>query len=77
MNDSVKVSVKMAIRPILYLQVALGFITLAAAQSGQYGQCGGIGWTGATTCISGWTCIKQNDCMCLWSFDTLRLLKSP
>ncbi|KAI0095309.1 cellulose-binding beta-glucosidase [Irpex rosettiformis] len=46
---------------VLYFQVILGFITLIAAQSGQYGQCGGIGWTGATTCISGWTCTKQND----------------
>ncbi|PYI15635.1 FII-CMCase [Aspergillus violaceofuscus CBS 115571] len=26
-----------------------------------YGQCGGIGWTGATTCASGSTCTKQND----------------
>ncbi|RPD82611.1 Oligoxyloglucan reducing end-specific cellobiohydrolase [Lentinus tigrinus ALCF2SS1-7] len=26
-----------------------------------YGQCGGIGWTGATTCVSGATCAKQND----------------
>ncbi|KAF8153064.1 carbohydrate-binding module family 1 protein [Crassisporium funariophilum] len=30
----------------------------AAAQSTapQYGQCGGTGWTGATTCPSGWSC---------------------
>ncbi|MFY0256443.1 hypothetical protein ACDQ55_21115 [Chitinophaga sp. 30R24] len=26
-----------------------------------WGQCGGIGYTGATTCESGATCIKQND----------------
>ncbi|CAO2650842.1 Nn.00g091390.m01.CDS01 [Neocucurbitaria sp. VM-36] len=26
-----------------------------------YYQCGGIGWTGATTCVSGATCVKQND----------------
>ncbi|KAI0724491.1 hypothetical protein C8T65DRAFT_734111 [Cerioporus squamosus] len=26
-----------------------------------YGQCGGIGWTGATTCVAGATCTKQND----------------
>ena len=24
------------------------------------GQCGGIGWTGATTCVSGFTCTKLN-----------------
>ncbi|CAE6421358.1 unnamed protein product [Rhizoctonia solani] len=27
----------------------------------KYGQCGGIGWTGATTCVSGSTCTKLND----------------
>ncbi|KAG8170177.1 hypothetical protein KVR01_000922 [Diaporthe batatas] len=26
----------------------------------QWGQCGGIGWTGATTCASGFTCKVQN-----------------
>lgn len=25
------------------------------------GQCGGNGWTGATTCVSGYTCSKVND----------------
>ncbi|QRW11838.1 glycoside hydrolase family 61 protein [Ceratobasidium sp. AG-Ba] len=27
----------------------------------KYGQCGGIGWTGATACVSGSTCTKIND----------------
>lgn len=27
-----------------------------------YAQCGGSGWTGATTCCSGSTCKKSNDC---------------
>lgn len=27
----------------------------------QYGQCGGIGWTGATSCVSGFTCQVIND----------------
>ncbi|KAI0474557.1 PHB depolymerase family esterase [Xylaria cf. heliscus] len=27
----------------------------------QYAQCGGIGWTGATTCVSPYTCKKLND----------------
>ncbi|KAI0067906.1 beta-glucosidase [Artomyces pyxidatus] len=35
-------------------------VTLVAAQSGAYGQCGGTGWNGATTCISGWTCTYSN-----------------
>ncbi|KAG8904493.1 hypothetical protein FRC01_008706, partial [Tulasnella sp. 417] len=26
-----------------------------------YGQCGGIGYTGPTTCVSGWTCVYSND----------------
>jgi len=36
--------------------------TSAAAGTAQtpYGQCGGINWTGATTCASGWTCAQQN-----------------
>ncbi|KAB8299288.1 hypothetical protein EYC80_001366 [Monilinia laxa] len=32
----------------------------AAAQQALYGQCGGIGWTGATTCTTGSTCVSQN-----------------
>ncbi|KAK0482531.1 cellobiohydrolaseII [Armillaria novae-zelandiae] len=31
------------------------------AQSQLYGQCGGIGWSGATTCVSGATCTVLND----------------
>ncbi|THH12649.1 hypothetical protein EW146_g7498 [Bondarzewia mesenterica] len=27
----------------------------------EYGQCGGIGWAGATTCPDGWTCTISND----------------
>ncbi|KAL5531885.1 hypothetical protein ACEPAF_5448 [Sanghuangporus sanghuang] len=34
---------------------------LAAAQQSVWGQCGGINWTGPTTCDSGSTCIRQND----------------
>jgi len=31
-----------------------------SAQSQAYGQCGGIGWTGATTCVSGYSCNEVN-----------------
>ncbi|TCD67531.1 hypothetical protein EIP91_012285 [Steccherinum ochraceum] len=31
------------------------------AQSGVYQQCGGIGWTGPTTCVSGAVCTELND----------------
>ncbi|KAK6538615.1 hypothetical protein TWF694_010193 [Orbilia ellipsospora] len=34
---------------------------LASAQSPLYGQCGGVGWTGPTTCVSGATCVYSND----------------
>ncbi|KAK6544832.1 hypothetical protein TWF694_001513 [Orbilia ellipsospora] len=28
---------------------------------GAYGQCGGIGWTGGTSCVSGYKCVYLND----------------
>lgn len=34
---------------------------LASAQSATWGQCGGNGWTGAKTCVSGSTCTYVND----------------
>jgi len=33
---------------------------LATAQSPAWGQCGGQGWSGATTCVSGYTCTYSN-----------------
>ncbi|KAJ5876438.1 uncharacterized protein N7529_002022 [Penicillium soppii] len=39
----------------------LALVNLAAAQVGAYGQCGGVGYSGSTTCVSGWTCQYQND----------------
>ncbi|EPS35402.1 hypothetical protein H072_11242 [Dactylellina haptotyla CBS 200.50] len=30
------------------------------AQAQAWAQCGGIGWTGPTTCVSGWTCVYSN-----------------
>ncbi|KAI0796064.1 glycosyl hydrolase family 61-domain-containing protein [Abortiporus biennis] len=35
--------------------------TSQAGTVAKYGQCGGIGWTGATTCVSGSTCTVLND----------------
>ena len=37
------------------------FGSSAVAQSGAWEQCGGIGWTGATSCVSGYYCIDYND----------------
>ncbi|KAK4550439.1 hypothetical protein LTR36_000017 [Oleoguttula mirabilis] len=46
------------------MKTTLFTITAAAgsalAQQSAYGQCGGIGWTGATTCVSGYTCTVSN-----------------
>ncbi|KAG9224196.1 hypothetical protein CCMSSC00406_0004695 [Pleurotus cornucopiae] len=48
---------------MLTLLSAIIFILAPAAlaQQSTWGQCGGIGWTGATTCVSGSVCSKQND----------------
>ncbi|RDX57114.1 endo-1,4-beta-xylanase C precursor [Lentinus brumalis] len=35
-------------------------IPYALAQSPEWGQCGGIGWSGATTCVSGTVCTVMN-----------------
>lgn len=36
------------------------FVAPVLAQSPLYGQCGGTGWTGSTTCVSGATCVYSN-----------------
>ncbi|TFY81941.1 hypothetical protein EWM64_g2068 [Hericium alpestre] len=38
----------------------LALVPIAAAQQSVWGQCGGIGWTGPTTCASGSTCTVSN-----------------
>ncbi|KAI3401070.1 hypothetical protein diail_214 [Diaporthe ilicicola] len=40
--------------------VSTAFIAGALAQGAAYAQCGGTGWTGATTCVSGYTCTYSN-----------------
>ncbi|KAI0633807.1 hypothetical protein C8Q77DRAFT_1058097 [Trametes polyzona] len=42
------------------LGVALALARIADAQSPQWGQCGGIGWSGATSCVSGTVCTVIN-----------------
>jgi endoglucanase len=34
---------------------------VAQAQQGAWAQCGGVNWTGQTTCIAGYTCTYSND----------------
>ncbi|KAK6207817.1 endoglucanase 3 [Colletotrichum tabaci] len=43
------------------LIVSAAIVGGAMAQAGPYMPCGGKGWTGATTCVSGYTCVVQND----------------
>ncbi|KAG4426516.1 Endoglucanase EG-II [Cadophora malorum] len=40
---------------------SIAFASIVSAQQTPYGQCGGIGWSGATTCTSGWTCKYGNE----------------
>ncbi|KAF8208180.1 hypothetical protein K438DRAFT_317611 [Mycena galopus ATCC 62051] len=40
----------------LYLSAFAAFLVRGVSAQTDYGQCGGIGWTGATTCPTGWTC---------------------
>ncbi|KAF5386564.1 hypothetical protein D9615_001907 [Tricholomella constricta] len=51
----------------------------ASAASPVWGQCGGIGWTGETTCVSGTTCVYQNDwySQCLPSTTTAPTTTQP
>ncbi|KAG8939631.1 hypothetical protein FRC04_006112 [Tulasnella sp. 424] len=42
------------------LALATTLITVANAQSAVYGQCGGQGWSGPTTCVAGSTCVYSN-----------------
>ncbi|KAG8730474.1 hypothetical protein FRC12_020255 [Ceratobasidium sp. 428] len=41
------------------LVVAIAITGTLAQQSG-WGQCGGIGWSGPTICVTGWTCVYLN-----------------
>ncbi|KAM0144645.1 hypothetical protein ACHAP3_000677 [Botrytis cinerea] len=42
------------------LAAMLSHINLALAQSQGYAQCGGNGWAGSTSCVSGYTCTYSN-----------------
>ncbi|KAF9482685.1 cellulase-domain-containing protein [Pholiota conissans] len=42
------------------LLFGLGVVSRVNAQSPLYGQCGGTGWAGATTCVAGATCVVSN-----------------
>jgi len=46
----------------LYLSAFAAFLVcgVSAQTAPQYGQCGGTGWTGATTCPANWSCTFSN-----------------
>ncbi|CZT43567.1 uncharacterized protein RSE6_03629 [Rhynchosporium secalis] len=43
------------------LLVGLSVVTAATAQTAAWGRCGGKGYEGATTCVSGYSCVFSND----------------
>ncbi|KAF8591196.1 carbohydrate esterase family 16 protein [Ramaria rubella] len=48
------------LRLIQIFAVVVASAPFAFAQSAEWGQCGGIGWTGPTTCVAGTTCTVAN-----------------
>ncbi|KAF9061599.1 putative endoglucanase [Rhodocollybia butyracea] len=50
----------MAPKRLYSLGLALSALASVRAQAPVFGQCGGIGWTGATTCVSGSVCAVQD-----------------
>jgi hypothetical protein len=48
-------------RKILALLLLVSSFLQANAANPLYGQCGGIGWTGVSECVSGATCTYVND----------------
>ncbi|KAK7461363.1 hypothetical protein VKT23_008540 [Stygiomarasmius scandens] len=44
----------------LFIVTLIPFILEVTAQSPAWGQCGGIGWSGPTTCVSGSSCVASN-----------------
>ncbi|KDR71506.1 hypothetical protein GALMADRAFT_281768 [Galerina marginata CBS 339.88] len=50
----------MTLKITLSFATLLSLLPLATAQAAAWGQCGGTGWSGATTCVSGYTCTLSN-----------------
>ncbi|KAK1517354.1 endoglucanase B [Colletotrichum paranaense] len=48
-------------RSDISLAVLVALAQTTSAQQTPYGQCGGSGWTGPTTCTAGWHCEKANE----------------
>ncbi|TKW50987.1 Endoglucanase B [Colletotrichum tanaceti] len=43
------------------IAVLLALARWVSAQQAPWGQCGGSGWTGPTTCVAGWQCVKAHE----------------
>jgi hypothetical protein len=66
----------MLLNTLLFSAVAFG--TSAHAAAAAYAQCGGQGFTGATTCVSGYSCVVSNAyySQCLPGANTARPVSS-
>ncbi|KAF7292992.1 4-O-methyl-glucuronoyl methylesterase [Mycena indigotica] len=51
---------RITMRSLYLASFAVSILSVSGQTAPQYGQCGGMGWTGATTCPSGWTCVYSN-----------------
>ncbi|RDB16949.1 Endo-1,4-beta-xylanase C [Hypsizygus marmoreus] len=49
-----------AMRSLTVVAALCSLIYTVTAQSPAWGQCGGQGWTGSTTCVAGYTCTVSN-----------------
>jgi hypothetical protein len=50
------------VRPFCAVQHHIIEWTASPSSTAMYGQCGGSGWSGCTTCVSGATCTFSNNC---------------
>ncbi|TIC93914.1 Endoglucanase B [Colletotrichum higginsianum] len=55
------------------IAVLLALAHRVSAQQAPWGQCGGNGWTGPTTCVAGWQCVKAHE----WYSQCLEGTSSP
>lgn len=44
------------------LAILLSYVSSVRGASPAWGQCGGINYVGDVTCVSGYGCVKVNDC---------------
>jgi hypothetical protein len=46
---------------VAVLSIIISSFDLSLARSGGWEQCGGLNWTGSTTCPAGWHCYSENE----------------